>query len=108
MKPVRLLLALAIETAVVLVSCTSAPIASAPAAVAAGKPATALYTAEVVTPPSAATKNEALVRPTLGKVPDCSETQFCRGRVRGRDGPWPMSRGYGGWAGRRCAGSAYA
>jgi pyruvate/2-oxoglutarate dehydrogenase complex dihydrolipoamide acyltransferase (E2) component len=33
------------------------------------------YTAEIVTPPSPATKNEALVKPT-GKVPDLSEPQF--------------------------------
>jgi hypothetical protein len=33
------------------------------------------YTAEIVTPPSAETKNEALVRPT-GKVADTTETEF--------------------------------
>ena len=33
------------------------------------------YTAEIVTPASPATKNEALVKPT-GKVPDLSEPQF--------------------------------
>jgi hypothetical protein len=33
------------------------------------------YTAEILTPPSTATKNEGLVKPT-GKVEDSSETQF--------------------------------